>query len=104
MGILIVVGGAIISGNVISQEQFFDRSNYIFKALKEGLAAADEVHSRTSNLPLPSIYDQGSKFLHLDRARLRKSTEDIGDSELSPLLWRGRLDSIDGFMILDQDV
>ena len=120
--VALVVGGATITGELISERQFFDEQDALVARLTkaqhvelpaaeggvaepQGTGAAGRptpphgVGRRKADLP-----DEVGEptFVHLRHARLHGAAG--GSTELTRpagVLWRGRVDSVDGYAILD---
>lgn len=105
-GVTVNVGGATITGTVISGRKFFER-------LRASLERADTTNARLTKFipssltqwiglyPEPGedadLYDTKPNYLHLDNARYL-----FGNSPLVPsngILWRGKIRSVDGFSL-----
>lgn len=101
--LILNVGGITITGNLISEKEFFEGSHQIFQLTEEAKSASDEWLAFESNATLPEARKLYPEFIHLSNAEFpNPETFDSGQTIKVPLFWRGRLDRIDGWAVLDE--
>lgn len=98
LDITLNVDGAVITGTVISAQEYFEKASESFKdgndvaqKISEGLASASESAKNSSQ-------ESDIGFIHLKNTRIF-----IGESKGTPsngeIIWRGKLDQVDGFFL-----
>jgi len=102
--VTVIVGGSVISGQTISGRSYFERFTKLFSDPLKGQnieiaqAFADEFESYAK------IYDDKESteppgYIHLRDVFIIQPNSRIPTGETSNILWRGRVDAIDGFSI-----
>lgn len=106
IGITLVVGGSVISGNLIGAQEYFIG---VGDAIKEGTtskggqsfrdALSQRFHELASEYDEegPSDEKELPSYIHLKEARVFAAGTDPMPSE--GMWWRGRLDRVDGFTL-----
>jgi hypothetical protein len=96
------VGGLLITGELVSGQQYFDSFAEDFKIgadidseeAETARVRFSEILRRFGTL-YPSKHTEGEPFLHLRNARIIQT----GIAQPSGVWWRGRLDAVDGFIL-----
>jgi hypothetical protein len=100
VGITLSVGGSIISGKLISGHKYFEEfaadfckqiPNCTAESLTGFASLGDSYKSENTGESMPL------RYIHLKDAKIFQSGETTIPS--SGILWRGKLDSIDGFFL-----
>ncbi|MGG3572938.1 gas vesicle accessory protein GvpU [Bacillus gobiensis] len=98
LDITLNVNGSVVTGTIISAHEYFEMvsetfedGNEIAQKISEGLAKASESAKNSSQ-------ESDIGFIHLKNTRIYngdgKGTPSKGD-----ILWRGKLDQVDGFFL-----
>lgn len=101
IGVTLTVGGALISGSLISGKEFFDKIAEKFNQLNPEKGSLAEYLAKYHSQISEEVYVDGdlpinTVFIHLDNARQYFGKESI---PTVGTLWRGRLCDISGFSI-----
>jgi len=100
IGIDLAVGGAFISGTLISEAEFGQRSHQQYEILGYATAHADEEIAIRANTTVSEVQRTcAPEMIHLGDVHF------YGQHELAigrAILWRGRLDRVDGFFVAEQ--
>jgi hypothetical protein len=104
-GVTLTVGGLIVTGDLISGASYFERLSKMVqseskslddeskKSVGEFFLSFGEEYKPDSNQPESKLTP--IQFIHIGKARLISH----GHKPIDLRLWRGRIDSIDGFTI-----
>lgn len=97
LDITLNVKGSVISGTMVSAKEYFDALSETFEDGSEIAQALSEQLSIASE-SVESNGDAEAHFIHLKNTKVY-----IGDSKSTPskgqILWRGKLNEIDGFFL-----
>jgi hypothetical protein len=96
-GITLIVGGGVITGNLISSKTFFNGFADTFSQAWPG-GPSEDVRGSFAQWGQPETASIHENFIHLKDARY-VSGKDIVPTTGSGMLWRGSIDSISGFSL-----
>ncbi|CAN7774730.1 gas vesicle accessory protein GvpU [Paraburkholderia hospita] len=101
MGITLVLGGTVITGQLISGKTYFESFGALFASAwnsdEDGKKAIQEAMSKPAEMYGPDKSDAaGPSFIHLKNATVRTPS---GALTNQGVLWRGRLTEVSGFML-----
>lgn len=102
IGVTLTVGGNMITGTLIPHEAYFER---LAKDLSAPFADNDPegqkaLHARMIGFgkpPAPETQHLPNQYIHLDNARVHTGGNQILPSKGT--LWRGKVSSVDGFIL-----
>ncbi|MFL6283860.1 MAG: gas vesicle accessory protein GvpU [Pyrinomonadaceae bacterium] len=94
ISITLNVGGILISGDVISEEEYLKEfmNGVLSRSLKNFLGTNKELKDKLENVDKPK-----KRFIHLKNAKFLIPGAPPVPAGKEGALWRGRLESIDGF-------
>ncbi|MDR6503549.1 hypothetical protein J2785_006742 [Burkholderia ambifaria] len=101
MGITIILGGTVVTGQLISGKTYFETFGAQFAAAwnsdDDGKKAIQDAFSEPAKMYGPDKGDTaGPSFIHLKNATVRTPS---GYLPNEGVLWRGRLTEVSGFML-----
>jgi len=103
ISITLTVGGKLISGHIIGGRKFFDGLAELTKGasaneagyqevMAENFLSWQEVYPKSEDIPKDHVPHPA--FIHLSNANVQ-----LGNNFVKANFWRGKLTSVDGFMI-----
>jgi hypothetical protein len=98
MPLTVMVGGTLVTGLLVSEREYFSRVGIMFAALsRQASQAADRFWSTWPDArEQPPESNMNPAFLHQADAHVIVG-DGVGFSRQAGVLWRCRLDAVDGF-------
>ncbi|NLI91673.1 MAG: hypothetical protein GX434_05540 [Peptococcaceae bacterium] len=100
LGITLNINGTIISGQLISKKEYFERLVQSLLNLS-GINGMSRLNANPSytNTDWDTFYAKGGEaYIHLKKTKIYFSSNDTTPSD-NRVLWRGKVSSVDGFIL-----